>query len=293
MVGLRAHALTRDNALIDYVRHYLAFIERAQRPDGRFRNFAGADGEWLEEVGSDDSQGRSVWALAFAAATSKQTEVRVRALKCLDQALPRLGDLASLRSRAFVLIAARYWREVEPNAQLDKLDQQFTAALTTAYESNRAAGWLWFEGQLTYSNAQLCQALLAGSAAYIGLETLAWLCQQMETDDGLISLIGSNGFYTRGGPRAVYDQQAVDAEATLSTCLMAWQLSGDERFRRWAEMSYGWFLGRNVGKQPMVDPETGGCFDGLTPTGVNTNQGAESLLAWLMAEEDMMEAGLI
>ncbi len=269
MVGLRAHALTGDNALIDYIRHYLAFVERAQRPDGRFRNFAGADGEWLEEVGSQDSQGRAVWALAFAAATTKQSEVRIRALKCLDLALPRLHELTPIRSRAFALIAVNYWRAVEPSARLDDLERQLTTTLTEAYQSARSEGWLWFEDVLTYSNAQLSQALLPGESSDVGLASLAWLCEQMETD-GVMSLIGSNGFYHRGGPRAVYDQQSVDAQATLAACLLAWRTSGDERFRRWADMAYGWFLGRNVGHRQMIDEETGGCYDGLTPVTAST-----------------------
>src|SRR5438477_12486000 len=124
------------------------------------------------------------------------------------------------------------------------------------------------------------------------MASLAWLCELLEVE-GVMHLIGSNGFYRRGEPRALYDQQPVDAEAVVSACQAAWQVTGDVRFRRWAKMGYRWFLGDNAGGRSMIDDASGGCYDGLTPSGVNTNQGAESLLAWLSAQLDMTEAGLL
>lgn len=291
IVAIRAHALTGDNSLLDYVRHYLAFVERCQRGDGRFHNFMSDDGHWLDEIASEDCHGRAIWALGFAARHSLQSEVRVRALRCLDQSLAMPASLAAFRSRAFALLGLDHWRQAEPSPGLDALITQHASALVNAYQLSASADWQWFEDELTYCNARLPQALLV-TAGYeeVGLNSLAWLCQLMEVD-GYISLIGNDGWYHQTGRRAVYDQQPIDACALVSACIAAYRYSGDDRFRRWAELAYEWFRGRNVGRCSMLDPDIGGCFDGLTPTGVNLNQGAESLIAWLLAWEDVSEMG--
>jgi hypothetical protein len=290
IVAVRAQPLTGESGLFDYVRHYLAFVERCQRADGRFHNFMASDGTWLDEVGSEDSQGRAIWALGFAARHSPQTEVRLRALQCLDRALKPLDELTFLRGRAFTLLGLEHWRAAEPAPELDALTKQLASGLAAAYERSAAPEWRWFEDELTYCNARLPQALLGTRWAGMALESLAWLCGILEVD-GRISLIGNRGWYRRGAERAVYDQQAVDAAAAVSACAAAYGTSGDDRFHRWAKLGYAWFHGQNPGDSSMLDPETGGCYDGLEPDGVNLNQGAESLLAWLLAWEDMAEMG--
>ena len=289
-MAIRARELTGENGLLDFVRHYLAFVERCQRPDGRFRNFMAADGSWLEEVGSEDSHGRAIWALGFAARHSRQTEVRIRALHCLDGVLGWVGELSWPRAQAFALLGLQLWHEAEPSPTLAGLIERLAGNLVAAQAGSSVPGWRWFEDELTYCNARLPQSLLATPHAEVGLESLAWLCQVMGVD-GLISLIGNHGWYRRDGRRAVYDQQPVDACALVSACVTAHRLSGDGRFRRWAQLGYAWFHGGNPGGRSLIDPETGGCHDGLLPDGLNQNQGAESLLAWLLAWEDMAERG--
>jgi hypothetical protein len=290
--AIRAHALTRDNGLLDYIRHYLAFVERCQLPDGRFHNFMAADGTWLDDAGSGDSQGRAIQALGFAAHKSPQSEVRLRALSCLDKTLRWLPKLEGLRPRAFALMGLHAWRQAEPSLPLMRLAETFARGLAEAYEACAGPDWRWFEDQLTYCNASLPQVLLDTHWPAVALDSLAWLCDELLAG-GQLEVVGNRGWYPRGGPRARFDQQAVDAEAMVSACTAAFQVSGDARFRTWAEQSFAWFLGGNAGGQPMVDAETGGCYDGLEDGGVNRNQGAESLLAWLSAHMAMLEAGWI
>lgn len=248
-----------------------------------------ADETWLDEVGSPDSNGRAIWALGYAAQYSAQAEVRIRALRCLDRALPALDQLSWPRARAFGLLGLSHWRQVEPAPVLDSLEEGFSSSLVDALKRCSTPDWRWFEEQLTYCNARLPEALIASGHRDAGLESLDWLCHVLEVD-GRVSLIGNRGWYSRGGERAVFDQQAVDAAALVSACVAAHRL-GEQRFRYWAELGFAWFEGRNVGGRSMIDPETGGCYDGLLEDGVNTNQGAESLLAWLLAWSDMAEQG--
>ena len=161
-----------------------------------------------------------------------------------------------------------------------------------AYQNCASDGWCWFENELTYCNARVSEALLlTPQGRQTGLESLRWLGETYEVD-GQISLIGSDGWYPRDGKRAIYGQQAVDAGDMVSACIEGFRLSGDDKLRHWAQLSYKWFLGRNIGNRVMIDEKTGGCFDGLRKNGeVNPNQGAESLLAWLLAWEEMKEIG--
>jgi hypothetical protein len=289
IAAIRAHARTGDNGLLDYIRHYLAFVERCQRPDGRFRGVMAADGAWLDELASDDGHGRAISALGFAARRSAQTEVRVRALRCLDATLGwlRAGDFPP-RMAAFTLLGLDSWRAAEPSDELEILFERLSAGLAEAYRAHAAPDWRWFADELTSNSAALPEALLATRHREIGLEALAWLCSVVEVD-GRFSLVGDRGWYRRGGVRAVFDQRPVDAGALVSACVAAYRAGAGERFRRWAELAFAWFEGGNVAGQPLVDPKTGGCHDGLEPYGLNPNQGAESLLAWLLACEDMAQ----
>jgi hypothetical protein len=121
--------------------------------------------------------------------------------------------------------------------------------------------------------------------AEAGLESLSWLTtvQRADAEGRHFVPIGSNGFYQRGGERARFDQQPVEAQAMVSACLEAYRVTSDKRWRKEARRAFEWFLGRNDLNLPIYDPTTGGCRDGLHPDRVNENQGAESTLAFLQS----------
>jgi hypothetical protein len=158
------------------------------------------------------------------------------------------------------------------------------------YQTIRADEWRWFENELTYCNAALSHALIM-SGKWIpnpammeaGLESLQWLADLQRADGGYFVPIGSNGFYKKGGERARFDQQPVEAQAMVSACLEAYKITGDKRWHKEARRAFEWFLGRNDLSIPIYDPTTGGCRDGLHPDRPNENQGAESTLAFLQA----------
>jgi hypothetical protein len=154
--------------------------------------------------------------------------------------------------------------------------------------------WPWFEDRLTYCNARLSQALLV-SGARLGndamceaaLRSLAWLVSIQRNRDGYFSPIGSSGFYARGGPRAWFDQQPVETASTLSACLEAARFTGEAVWLQHAQHAFDWFLGQNALRQPLYEPRTGGCRDGLHEDRVNENQGAESTLSYLVGLLEM------
>jgi hypothetical protein len=169
--------------------------------------------------------------------------------------------------------------------------------LESLFEEFADREWPWFEDILSYDNARVPHACLVagtilGSANLkrIGFETLDWLCEVQRDSTGVFLPIGSNGFYPRDGNRAYYDQQPLEAWATVSACLEAWRLSGDERWRVVADRAFRWYQGENTTGLALCDEETGSCADGLHPDRVNENRGAESTLAYLCALAEMQAA---
>jgi len=272
---------------------YLAFICYAFNPEtGRFRNFMDYQRSWLEASGSDDSHGRALWALGTVLGRSNTAALQSMAGRLFEQALPKILKTTSPRAWAFALIGIHeYLRRFEGDRRADLVRQQLAGRLLELYQTNNSEKWHWFEDRLAYCNAALPHAMLlcgqwipndAMTAA--GMESLTWLADvQRAKKGGHFAPIGSNGFYRKGGKRARFDQQPVEAQATVSACLEAYRITGDTRWRKEAGRAFDWFSGRNDLNLPVYDPTTGGCRDGLHPDRANENQGAESTLAYLHA----------
>lgn len=262
------------------VRVCLDYIESAQLPDGRFHNFRTQEGSWADEVGSEDSFGRTIWSLRTYLRLCPQGEQAERVRACLAKAEPQLPRLGALRAIAFVLL------EEEDPPRLRLLGRR----LVESYRLHRQPDWRWFEPMLTYENARLPHALLLAAARLanpewleIGREALDFLLEQSFSEAGYLLPIGNEGWYPYGATRATFDQQPVEAGSTAELCLNAWRLFEYDRFLEDARRALEWYHGNNLLKQSLYDPSTGIVYDGLTPTGVNLNRGAESVLSYLMA----------
>ncbi len=271
---------------------YLAFIGYAFNTEtGRFRNFLDYQRNWLEESGSDDSHGRTLWALGTVLGRSNTSALQSVAGWVFEQALPAILKTTSPRAWAFALIGIHeYLRRFEGDRRANQVRDELAGRLLTLYKNSRSDEWCWYEAGLTYCNAALSQALLMcgrwipdKAMTEAGLESLHWLAdlQRAHAAGGHFVPIGSNGFYQRGSERARFDQQPVEAQTMASACLEAYRSTGDERWRKEAHRAFEWFLGRNDLNLPVYDPTTGGCRDGLHPDRPNENQGAESTLAFL------------
>jgi glycosyltransferase involved in cell wall biosynthesis len=289
---------------------YLAFIGYAFNTEtGRFRNFMDFQRNWLEKSGSDDSHGRTLWALGTVLGRSNTPALQSMAGWVFEQALPVILKTTSPRAWAFALIGIHeYLRRFEGDRGANQVRDELAGRLLTLYENSRSDEWCWYEAGLTYCNAVLPQALLMSgqwipnnAMTEAGLESLHWLAdlQRADAAGGHFVPIGSNGFYQRGSERARFDQQPVEAQTMASACLEAYRSTGDESWRKEARRAFEWFLGRNDLNLPVYDPTTGGCRDGLHPDRPNENQGAESTLAFLqtllelrLAEEPPSANGL-
>jgi len=278
---------------------YLAFLAAAWNPHlGRFRNFMSHGRQWLETAGSEESHGRALWALGCGAARSRDLGRRKLSAQLFRRGLEAVPGFTSPRAWAFTLMGIQEFLRAFPgDARAEAVRGILTALLVELWEHCATEDWPWFEPSATYENARLCQALVqsarwqpGGEAAAIGLRGLRWLASLQKTQAGHFRPIGSDGFCVRGGARADFDQQPVEALAMVSACLEAYRATQDDTWQREARRAFEWFLGRNDLGLPLYDFSTGGCCDGLHPDRVNENQGAESSLAFHLALAEMKYA---
>jgi glycosyltransferase involved in cell wall biosynthesis len=278
----------------DLASRYLAFVWYAFNPEnGRFRNFMNYQRGWLEELGSEDSHGRTLWALGTVLGRSNTPALQSMAGQLFERALPSILETGHPRAWAFALMGIHeYLRRFAGDRKANQVRQELAGRLMALYQDHRSDAWYWYEDQLTYCNAILPHALLI-SGKWIpdmnmtdtGLESLRWLVEVQHSDgeDNHFVPIGSSGFFPKGGERARFDQQPVEAQTTISACLEAYRITNDPSWRKEADLAFEWFLGRNDLSLSLYDPTSGGCRDGLRPDRANENQGAESTLAFLQS----------
>jgi len=275
---------------------YLAFLAAAFDYDsGRFRNFMSHSWTWLETCGSEDSHGRAMWAAGTGAGRSSDTGHRRLSAQLFERGSGSVSDFTSPRAWAFTLLGIHeYLRRHPGDDGVNELRRELTERLLRCWNDSSTPDWPWFEESLSYDNARLCQALILGGqwipneeALETGLDALRWLASIQTAQSGCFRPIGSNGFYRKGGARADFDQQPIEAQAMVSACLEAFCATRDESWRMEAKRAFEWFLGHNDLNVPIYDFATGGCGDGLHAEGVSENQGAESTLAYHLALAEM------
>ncbi|MGB7768549.1 MAG: glycosyltransferase family 4 protein [Verrucomicrobiia bacterium] len=275
---------------------YAAFLNHAfDRKRGRFRNFMSFDRHWLEEVGSEDCQGHALWALGLCVAQAGQGSFQMLAAELFELALPVAADFMSPRALAFTLIGIdEYLRRFSGDRRANQIRESLTAKLMQRHADAATGEWQWFEEVVSYANAKLPHAMILngrclnnGPMLELGLKTLRWLTKIQTSDAGSFRPVGSNGFYPRGRERAVFDQQPIEAQVTISACIEAYQATGDMFWVAEARRAFEWFLGRNDLGLALYDSATGGCRDGLHVDRLSQNQGAESTLAFLLALTEM------
>ena len=281
-------------------RRYLAFLWLAFRAEtGRFRNFLGYDRKWLQDPGSEDCHGRALWALGSVLGHSQNAGLRGAAGRLFEAAVPAVLTFTSPRAWAFSVLGMQAYLDWFPGDRaIQGLRNTLANRLLDIYERSHSETWHWFEKSLAYSNARLPQALIlagwrSGNKRMMaaGIESLEWLVAAQHRGDAETFVpIGSSGFFTEGAEKARFDQQPVEACATISACLEVYRLTRESHWLEEAQRVFRWFLGKNDLLVPLYDASTGGCRDGLHPDRVNENQGAESTLSFLMALLEMHEA---
>jgi glycosyltransferase involved in cell wall biosynthesis len=270
---------------------FAAFVQHAWNADaGRFRNFMSFDRRWLEDIGSEDSHGRALWALGECARCDASASRRRWAAALFAKAAPIVETFRSPRAWAFTILGLEACSAaVAQESHNVELLHRLAGRLMSMLSAVETADWVWFEDELAYDNARLPQALIVagvstGTPAYVaaGLRALRWLMTLQTTATGLFRPIGSASFGEKRRQPRPFDQQPLEAAAAISACLAAWRADGDPKLKSDALRAFAWFLGNNDLSAPLIDLETGSCCDGLHPGRTNENRGGESVVSYLL-----------
>ena len=271
---------------------YAAFVQGAWNPDTRrFRNFMSFDRRWLEDVGSEDSNGRTLWALGVAGLKASDGSLKSWARRLFELVVDTMDPLHSPRAQAFAALGAIARIQHEPR-HAPSLDAIERAGTTMDMLLRRFArdGWDWYEPVLAYDNARLCEAHIRAGVALErtewveqGLRTLAWLESIQRGARGQFRPVGSESFGRRYTAPAAFDQQPLEAWAMIDAAAAALHATGNAHWHEAAAAAFGWFVGDNEAGVPLAIPEHGSCYDGLMRHGINRNQGAESILSLHLA----------
>ena len=264
------------------------FLEAAfDEATGRFGSVRAIDGSWSPDPASSDSFGRAMLGLGLAVASAPEPAIVERANALLDRALPKAARLTSPRAQASLILACA----AAPDPARTALMRRLATELHARFVSYARPGWPWPEPVVNSENALLPRALIVAGGALgartmlgIGLQVLDWLIDTQTAPAGHLSPIG-NGWWPFRGTRSQFDQQPIEVSALLLASEAALAATSLPRYADAMERAYAWFLGANDLRLQLADPARGACCDGLTPTGVNTNEGAESTLTWLIAAE--------
>lgn len=277
-------------------RIYAAFVEHGWNGQaGRFRNFMGYDRRWLDETGSEDSNGRTLWALGHVLRAAPEPACRRWAGELFDKALPLVEAMAAPRAIAFAMLGMAAVLDAEPgHARCRVLLRDAAGQFSRLLADARRPDWSWFEIMLSYDNARLPQAMIEagrvlddGAAIGVGLETLRWLLGMQTSPEGCFRPVGTESFGKPFASPAPFDQQPLEATATIDACLSAYRVDPGPVWRGAAHKAFAWFAGENDLATPLVGEDGTLCHDGLTPHGLNLNIGAESILALQMARHAM------
>lgn len=275
---------------------YLAFVSHAfDRATGRFRNLLSYARHWLETCGSEDSHGRALWALGALVGRSCERGRQSLAGDLFQSAIPAVSAFTSPRAWGYALLGLdEYLKAFQGDISADARRHELATRLFGLFVRTSGPNWPWFEDSLTYCNARLSQALIVSGDRMerrdmvdAGMRSLDWLISLQSSPEGHFAPVGSSGFYARGGARADFDQQPVEASATVSACLEASRVDPDGEWSTRARWAFNWFLGGNHLQHWLFDASTGGCRDGLHADRPNLNQGAEATLSFLLALQEL------
>jgi hypothetical protein len=295
LIAITKHSQIKANSksekLIDT---YLSFLLHMQRTDGKMHNFLSYDRSFLDDEGSEDCTGRTLWACGYVINSKLSAEKKLLAKEIFDKAFRLACFFKSPRAKAFAILGLSYYHKAytkDPN--LTQNIKTLSNRLVEYYTNRRSSDWRWFEPYLTYVNGRLPQALFEAyretkQAKYIRVaeESLKFLLE-VQILNNIFVPIGNKGWYKKGKPRSIYDQQSVEAASMTEAALSAYRETGDRYYKTMAQTIFNWFLGRNTQNVFVYDSATGGCHDGIAEKGLNLNEGAEAIVCYLSARIEL------
>ena len=292
--------LFNDLSVKKLIDTYLSLLLYMQRSDGKMHNFLSYDRQLLDEIGSEDCMGRTLWACGYCLNSKLPEETKLLSKEVFDKLFCWVSSFTSPRAKAYSIMGLFHYQKAYPEDKNVKLNMRLLAdQLNTHFESESSEGWDWFESILTYSNARLPHSLFlayeaTGEDRYLQVasKSMKFLIKT-QIIKGLFVPIGNRGWYKKGSDRAIYDQQSVEAACTTEAAIAAFRNTNEEGYLKAAYEAFEWFFGGNLQGLTLYSQENGSCCDGITPEGLNQNKGAEATLSYLQARLNFEELNQI
>jgi uncharacterized protein YyaL (SSP411 family) len=295
LIAITKHSQIKGNSKSDrLIDTYLGFLLHMQRADGKMHNFLSYDRRFIDDEGSEDCAGRTLWACGYVINSKLSAERRLLAKEIFDKAFSWACFFKSPRAKAFAILGLSHYHKAYT------IDQNLTRNINTLsdrlleyYKKTRSSDWRWFEPYLTYANGRLPQALFEAyqetrQTKYIRVaeDSLKFLFE-VQILNGRFVPIGNKGWYRKGKPRSTYDQQSVEAASMTEAAMSAYRATGNRHYKKTARTIFDWFLGKNTKNVFVYNSTTGVCHDGITDKGLNLNAGAEAIVCYLSARMEL------
>jgi len=266
-----------------------------QRADGKMHNFLSYDRNFMDDEGSEDCMGRTLWACGYIISSELPLEKRLLAKEIFDKAFRWACSFKSPRADAFAILGLSHYHGAYTDDQnLTENIKTLADRLLKYYYHTRSSDWRWFEPYLTYENGRLAQALFEAHlktklARYsqVAEEALKFLLQVQILNDKFVP-IGNRNWYLKGKTRPIYDQQSVEAASMTEAALSAYRGTRNRFYRTTARKIFSWFFGMNTQNALVYNSTLGGCYDGITEKGLNLNMGAEATVCYLSARLELV-----
>lgn len=277
------HRLFADPSILNLAEIYFNYLKKTEKEEGSFHNFLSFTERILDSEGSEDSIGRAIWALGEMASGAPTEEMKRQAAAMITRTkLEHHLEHPHIRTKAYILLGLLACGN-------EALSRIWANKLVDIFRANASADWQWFENSLFYANGILPYALARASRVTNNQDYLAvaetsfnWLDLVSRLDD-VPAPIGQNGWYFKGRERAAYDQQPLEAADMVLAATELYRVTKNEAYLKKALEWMSWYHGHNTVKKSLINTQTGGIYDAVTPNYINENQGAESTVTYLLA----------
>jgi hypothetical protein len=289
-------ALFDDPSVKKLIDTYLSLLLYMQRSDGKMHNFLSYDRQFIDEIGSEDCMGRTLWACGYCLNSKLPEETKLLSKEVFDRLFCWISSFTSPRTKAYSILGMFHYLKAYQDDQNIKLNINYLARqLVEQFELYSSEKWDWFEPYLTYCNARLPHSLYlayqaTGEDSYLKVasKTMKFLIKTQTINEVFVP-IGNRGWYKKGYERAIYDQQSVEAGCTTEAAIAAFKNTNEDGYLKAAHQAFEWYFGGNLQSLTLYNQENGSCCDGLTPQGLNQNKGAEATLSYLQARLNLEE----
>ncbi len=286
----------RSQKTLELMKAYISFLRLAQESNGRYHTFLNFQRTWIDAEEISDPFGKALWALGSHLYACPNSPFFQSVHSMFKVSLLHLEFVHDVRTAAYSILGLYYYAKAfegkkDTAAYALESIHKLSSFILMHFDNYKDENWVWFEEKISYDNFRIPQALLAaylatGEQIYkkVGLKALAFIEEcNYDEDKDYFDFIGQNGWYLKNSTKAAYDQQPIEAAAAIGAYIFAYDATKNRKYLNKATIAFEWFFGRNRNHKSMYDKKTGGVYDGLTPTGVNMNEGAESVVCFLIA----------